>query len=336
MSRAHLPILGGNMLRLAKPLLALGLTLASFSSTAQTYPTRPITMIVPFAPGGTTDVLARIVAEAMGQQLGQNVIVENVGGAGGRTGTERVIRVTPDGYTILFANMGPMAASKALFKDQRYDPRTDLAPIGIVSDVPMIIAASKKSGVTDLKTFLGRMKEQGVAVTFGTAGYGATSDLAPNLLLHLTKFKATIVPYQGAGPAIRDLTGGFVDGVIDQTATLLPLDQGGAVKALAVSGGARIPQAPTLPTFAEAGLPDFTMTVWNAIAAPQATPPAILERLVAALDASLDGPVVQKRFEELAVPVPPKSARGPKPLAALVSVEVERWATVFKEAQAKP
>jgi len=321
------------MLRLAKPLLALGFALASFSSVAQTYPTRPISMIVPFAAGGTTDVLARIVAEAMGQQLGQNVIVENIGGAGGRTGTERVIRAAPDGYTILFGNMGPMAASKALFKDQRYDPRSDLAPIGLVSDVPMVIAASKKSGVTDLKTFVARMKEKGDAVTFGTAGYGATSDMAPNLLLHLTKLKATIVPYQGAGPAIRDLTGGFVDAVIDQTVTLLPLDQGGAVKALAVSGPKRIPQAPDLPTFAEAGLPEFGMTVWNAIGVPKATPQPIVQKLVAALDASLSAPGVQKRFDDLAVPVPVVEMRGPAALQKLVEAEVERWAAVFKNVE---
>lgn len=193
--------------------LAAAAVLAVAPSTAQTYPTRPITMLVPFAAGGTTDVLARILAEDMGKTLGQNVIVENVGGAGGRSGTERVIRGEPDGYTILFGNMGPMAASKALFKDQRYDPRTDLAPVGLVADVPMVIAASKKSGMADLKSFIAKIKAEGDKVTFGTAGFGATSDLAPRLLLHLSGLKSTVVPYKGAGPAIQDLIGGFVDGV---------------------------------------------------------------------------------------------------------------------------
>ena len=321
--------------RLAVSLLALApalvVALPTLPAAADTYPSRPITMVVPFAPGGTTDVLARIVAEAMEKSLGQNVLVENVGGAGGRTGTERVVKATPDGYTILFANMGPMAASRALFKDQRYDPRTDLAPVGLVADVPMVMAASKKSGITDLKSFIALIKEKGDGVTFGSAGYGATSDMAPNLLLHLTGLKATIVPYQGAGPAIRDLMGGFVDAVIDQTATLLPLDRSNSVKALAVTGPARLPQAPDLPTFVEAGVPEFSMTVWNAISVPKGTPQPVIDRLVAALDASFDSPRLKQRFYDLAVPVPPAEARGPAPLQKLVDAEVERWAAVFKD-----
>jgi tripartite-type tricarboxylate transporter receptor subunit TctC len=311
--------------------LAAAVTLAIAPAAAQTYPARPVTMLVPFAPGGTTDVLARILAEEMGKALGQNVIVENVGGAGGRIGTERVTRGEPDGYTVLFGNMGPMAASRALFKDQRYDPRTDLAPIGLVADVPMVIAASKKSGVADLKAFVARVKAQGDKVTFGTAGFGATSDLAPRLLLHLSGLKATIVPYKGAGPAIQDLLGGFVDGVIDQTATLLPLHAAGSVTALAVTGDSRLPQAPDVPTFAEAGLPDFGMKVWNALAVHKDTSPAIVARLVAALDTSLSSDFVAKRFEGLAVPVPPAAIRGPAHLGQLVKAEVERWEAVLKD-----
>lgn len=315
--------------------LLLGLmaaaTLAIAPVSAQSYPTRPVTMLVPFAAGGTTDVLARILAEEMGKALGQNIVVENVGGAGGRTGTERVIRGEPDGYTVLFGNMGPMAASRALFKDQRYDPRTDLAPIGLVADVPMVMAASKKSAVADLKSFVAKVKAEGDKVTFGTAGFGATSDLAPRLLLHLSGLKATIVPYKGAGPAIQDLIGGFVDGVIDQTATLLPLHASGTVTALAVTGDSRLPQAPDVPTFAEAGLPDFGMKVWNALAVHKDTNPAIVARLVAALDQSLSSDFVRTRFEGLAVPVPPASVRGPAHLDRLVKAEVERWEAVLKD-----
>ena len=305
--------------------------LALAPATAQTYPTRPVTMLVPFAAGGTTDVLARILAEEMGRVLGQNVIVENVGGAGGRSGTERVIRGEPDGHTILFGNMGPMAASRALFKDQRYDPRSDLAPVGLVADVPMVMAASKKSGAAELKAFVAKIKAEGDKVTFGTAGFGATSDLAPRLLLHLSGLKATIVSYRGAGPAIQDLIGGFVDGVIDQTATLLPLHAAGSVTALAVTGESRLPQAPDVPTFAEAGLPDFGMKVWNALAVHKDTSPAIIARLVAALDTSLSSDFVKKRFEDLAVPIPPPAIRGPAHLDQLVKTEVGRWETVLKD-----
>ncbi len=170
-----------------------------------------------------------------------------------------------------------MAASKALFRDQRYDPRTDLVPVGLVADVPMVMAASNASGITDVKGLVARLKAKPDGATFGSAGYGATSDMAPNLLLHQTGLKATIVPYQGSGPAIRDLMGGFVDVVIDQTATLLPLDKAGSVKALAVSGPARLPQAPNVPTFTEAGMPEFAMTVWNAISVPKGTPQPIVD-----------------------------------------------------------
>ncbi|MET3893026.1 tripartite-type tricarboxylate transporter receptor subunit TctC [Bosea sp. OAE506] len=311
--------------------LAAAAALAIAPAAAQSYPNRPVTMLVPFAPGGTTDVLARILAEEMGKVLGQNVIVENVGGAGGRSGTERVTRGEPDGHMVLFGNMGPMAASRALFKDQRYDPRTDLAPIGLVADVPMVMAASKKSAVADLKAFIAKAKAEGDKVTFGTAGFGATSDLAPRLLLHQSGLKATIVPYKGAGPAIQDLIGGFVDGVIDQTATLLPLHAAGSVTALAVTGDSRLPQAPDVPTFAEAGLPEFGMKVWNALAVHKDTSPAIVARLVAALDKSLSSDFVRTRFEGLAVPVPPASVRGPAHLDRLVKAEVERWEAVLKD-----
>jgi tripartite-type tricarboxylate transporter receptor subunit TctC len=320
-------------MRLMARLCAIAVLLWPGALLAQSYPTRPVTMVVPFAPGGTTDVLARIVAEAMGADLGQNVIVENVGGAGGRTGTERVVRARADGYTIMFGNMGPMAASKALFKESRYDPRSDLAPIGLVADVPMVIAASNKSGIQKLETLLARLREPDSKVAFGTAGYGATSDMAPRLLLHQTRLKATIVPYQGAGPALRDLTGGFVDAVIDQTVTILPMQQGGTARALAVSAPQRLPQAPDLPTFAEAGLPEFKMAVWNAISAPKDTPQPIIDRLVASLDKALDAPGVQKRFAELAVPVPPSEARGPGALQKLVDAEVERWGEIFRDVE---
>jgi tripartite-type tricarboxylate transporter receptor subunit TctC len=312
-------------------LAACALLLPLAPALAQTSPRRPVRIVVPFAPGGTTDVLARIIADAMGRELGQNVIVENVGGAGGRTGTERVVKSPADGYTLLFGNTGPMAASKALFAEMRYDPRSDLAPVGLVADVPMVIAVSKKSGITDLKSFLARLAQPGDLVTFGSAGFGATSDMAANLLMHETKLKATVVRYQGSGPAIRDLTGGFIDAVIDQTVTLLPLDQGGSVTALAISGPSRVPQAPNLPTFTEAGLPKFKMTVWNAISAPKDTPPEIIAKVSAALDASLDTPFVKTRFDELAVPVPPKEARGPQALRTLVDAEVEVWTAVFKD-----
>lgn len=322
------------MLRLASVVAAFASAVAV--AGAQDYPSGPVTMVVPFAPGGTTDVLARIVAPAMAAHLGQNVLVENVGGAGGRIGTQQVIRAEPDGQVITFGNMGPLAAAMGVFDDMDYDPRTDLAPVGLVADVPMVLAASKASGVETLDAFIEKLRAEGEAVNFGTAGIGATSDLAPALFLSLTGLSGTRIPYQGAGPAIVDLQAGMMDAVIDQTVTMIPIELGDQGTALAVSGNERQPQIPDVPTFAEAGVPEFDMTVWNAVAAPVGTPEAVIERLAEAIDAALADPGVQARFEQLGVPVPPQDVRGPKALGALIAGEVERWeATLANETAAR-
>ncbi len=322
------------MLRLASVVAAFAGAVAV--AGAQDYPSGPVTMVVPFAPGGTTDVLARIVAPAMAAHLGQNVLVENVGGAGGRIGTQQVIRAEPDGQVITFGNMGPLAAAMGVFDDMDYDPRTDLAPVGLVADVPMVLAASKASGVETLDAFIEKLRAEGEAVNFGTAGIGATSDLAPALFLSLTGLSGTRIPYQGAGPAIVDLQAGMMDAVIDQTVTMIPIELGDQGTALAVSGNERQPQIPDVPTFAEAGVPEFDMTVWNAVAAPVGTPEAVIERLAEAIDAALADPGVQARFEQLGVPVPPQDVRGPQALGALIAGEVERWeATLANETAAR-
>lgn len=310
---------------------ALGVMMMWGQAQAQGYPNRTISIVVPFAAGGTTDILARILAESLSRNLGQSVIIENVGGAGGRTGTERVVRAAADGYTILLGNMGPMAASRGLFRETRYNPKTDLQPIGLVAVVPMVLAVSKASGITNLKDMIAAVRAKGEGFSFGSAGFGATSDMAATLFVHLLGTKATIIPYQGSGPAIRDLTGGFVNAVIDQTATMLSLHQGQQVRAIAVSGPARVEQAPDIPTFTEGGLPAFTMTVWNAVSVPKDTPKPVVERLVKALDAALDDPALRKRFTDIAVPVPPKDQRGPTVLGKLIDVEVDRWAEIFKD-----
>lgn len=323
------------MLRLAT-ILAAALVGTAPAALAQDYPSGPVTMIVPFAPGGTTDVLARIVAPAMAAHLGQNVLVENVGGAGGRIGTQQVIRAEPDGQVIVFGNMGPLAAAMGVFDDMEYDPRTDLAPVGLVADVPMVLAASKASGVETLEDFVEKLRAEGEAVNFGTAGIGATSDLAPALFLSLTGLSGTRIPYQGAGPAIVDLQAGMMDAVIDQTVTMIPIELGDQGTALAVSGTERQPQIPDVPTFAEAGVPEFDMTVWNAVAAPVGTPEDVIADLAEAIDVALADPDVQARFEQLGVPVPPQEARGPEALKALVASEVDRWqATLADEAVAQ-
>lgn len=311
--------------------LALGLAISiTGAALAQDqFPKGPIKMVVPFPPGGTTDVLARIVAPAMAAHLGQNVLVENVGGAGGRIGTLQVIRSDPDGQTITFGNMGPMAAAMGVFDDMDYDPRTDLVPVGLVADVPMVLATSKASGIETLDAFIEKLRADGEAVNFGTGGIGATSDLAPALLLSLTGLSGTRVPYQGAGPAIVDLQAGMMDAVIDQTVTMIPIELGDQGTALAVSGSQRQPQIPDVPTFAEAGIPEFDMTVWNAIAVPPGTPDAVIAKIAEAIDVALADETVQARFEQLGVPIPDEDARGPEALKALISSEFERWETIL-------
>lgn len=300
---------------------------------AQTaWPQRTITLIVPSAPGGTLDALARFFAQAMAPSLGRSVVVENVSGAGGLIGMQRVTRAEPDGHTIAFGNMGVLAAFVALNPSSGYDPRRDLAPIGMTAHVPMVLATSPSSGVTDLKALLDRIRERGEGATFGTAGQGTTSHLAPALLLQLTGLKATLVSYRGAGPAMNDLAAGVVDAVIDQTVTMIPAHRGRTAVALAVSGTQRVPQIPDVPTFAEAGVPTFDLVVWNAIAAPKGTPQPVIDRLAAAIETAQGDPELRRRLAELAAVAPAPQERGPEPLRARIAADAERWIAVVEAA----
>ncbi len=319
-----------------RSLLAMAATAASAPARAQTgggaWPQRTITLVVPSAPGGTLDALARFFAQAMSPALGRAVVVENVGGAGGLIGMQRGARAEPDGHTIVFGNMGVMAASVALNPDAGYDPRRDLAPVGMAAHVPMVLAASPQSGLRDLQELLARIRERGEGVTFGTAGLGTTSHLAPALLMHLTGLKATLVSYRGVGPAMNDLAAGVVDAVIDQTVTMIPAHRGRTAVALAVSGAGRVPQIQEVPTFAEAGVPAFDLVVWNAIAAPRGTPPAVVERLAAAVEAALADEELRRRLSELAAVPPAPEERGPEPLRRRIASDVERWTAIVQAA----
>ncbi|TDR90371.1 Bug family tripartite tricarboxylate transporter substrate binding protein [Enterovirga rhinocerotis] len=302
---------------------------------AQAYPSRPITIVVAYAPGGTTDVLARIMAKAMTAQLGQSVIVENVGGAGGTTGTQRVVRAEPDGYTLTIGNMGSFAANVSLYPNLSFDPRKDLAPIGLIATIPMVVSASKKSGITDMAGFLKRLREKEGSVNIGTAGIGSTSHLAAVAFQHVTKTKATLVNYRGSGPSITDLVAGVVDVVFDQTVTMIPMHKGGSVTAFGVSSKARIAQLPDVPTFIEGGVSEFDLSVWNAMMAPKGTPPEIVAKLEAALSASLDDPEVKQRFSDLAAPAPEAAERGAAHLGKLVARDVDRLGDIVRAAGVK-
>ncbi|ONG49529.1 ABC transporter substrate-binding protein [Pseudoroseomonas deserti] len=313
---------------------ALGLAAATAAApaAAQDFPARAVTMVVPYAPGGSTDVLGRILARGMGKALGQTVVVENQGGAGGSIGTQRVVRANADGYTLVFGNTGPLAANVALYPSLGYDPRSDLAPIGLGASNPMVIAASNRSGVRTLDALLGRLRSLKGEATFGNAGAGSTSHLAAALFLQITGTQATAVGYRGVGPAMTDLTAGVIDALIDQTLTMIPAHRGQQVVALAVATPQRLPQLPDVPTFAEAGVGQFNMAVWNALLAPAATPAPVVARLVRALDAALDDAEVRARLGELAAVLPEGEARGPEPLRQLIASEVERWGVTIREA----
>src|SRR5215207_11444743 len=308
---------------------ALTVIMLSDPAGAQDYPTRPISFVVPSSPGGTTDALARIIARAISANLGKTVIVENAGGAGGTIGTQRVVRADPDGYTLTFGNMGSLAANVSLYPNLSFDPRKDLTPVGLAATVPMVLSASKKSGVGDLAGFVKKLREKGDAVNFGTSGPGSTGHLAAVTFLHVTKTKATLVTYRGAGPAINDLVAGVVDAVIDQTVTMIPQHTGGSVSALAVSSKARLAQIPDVPTFAEAGVPEFDLTVWNAIAAPRGTPPAIIQRLEKSLRMAVNDPEVRRRFVDLAAEAPTPDAQGAEALGKVIATDVDRLAHII-------
>lgn len=318
--------------RLATMGFAFAIVLAGGPALADTFPTRPLTLIVPAGPGGTTDVLARIIAQAMSKPLGQTVIVENVGGAGGTVGTQRAARAQPDGYTLNIGNMGTLAANVSLYPKLNLDPRRDFEPIGVVAHVPMILSASKKSGFRDLRAFLDHMRGNPGKVNFATPGLGSTGHLAPTLLLQQTGAKAELVAYRGAGPALNDLLSGTMDAVIDQTVTLIPAHQGGTATALAVTSKARLPQIPEVPTFAEAGLPSFDMIVWNAIVAPKGTPGPVLDKLVSALSAALEDPEVARRYADLAAQSPASAERRPEVLGKLIAADVDRWTGIIQAA----
>ena len=309
---------------------AIAAIVFAHAASAESFPSRPITLVVAAAAGGTTDVLARIVARRMSEDLGQSVVVENVTGGGATVGTRRVVRADADGYTLIFGNMGSLAANFWLFPNLGFDPRQDLAAVGLVAIVPMVLSVSKKSGIHDLAGLIAALKAKPGALNFGHAGPGTTTHLAAITFLHVTGTQAHDIPYRGSGPAINDLVAGTIDAVIDQTVTMIPMHTGGSVTAIATSSASRLAQIPDVPTFAEAGVPAFDLTVWNAIAAPAATPRLVLDRLEASLKTSLADADLRHRFADLAADVPQPNQIGAEPLRRLIASDIERFGPIIQ------
>jgi len=315
-----------------KAILMLAALLAFQAQAA--YPERPITLIVPFAAGGPTDVVARIVGDNMSRTLGQQIVVENVTGAGGTTGTTRGAQATPDGYTIMMGHMGTHGAAPSVYPNLKYDPQKDFLPIGMAAGTPILIVARKNFPPKDLKEFIAHLKASSEKLNEAQAGVGSVSHTTCSLLNSLLGAKPTRVPYQGTGPALNDLVGGQVDYMCDQIVNLTPQIQAGSIKAYAIATEKRSPALPDVPTTKEAGLPEFQVSAWNAMFAPKGTPPEVVAKLNAALVKALDDETTRKRLLELGADIPDKAGRSPEALQKLVASEVARWGKVLKVASA--
>ena len=320
-------------LTLAGTLAAAGLA-ATGAQAQGAYPQRPITMIVPFAAGGPTDVIARIVGENMSRTLGQQILIENVAGAGGTTGISRAAQAQPDGYTIMMGHMGTHGAAPALYPNLKYDPTKDFEPIGLVAGTPILIVARKDFPAANLKEFVARLKDPAAKVRQAHAGVGSVSFTTCTLLTSQLGVKNIVAAYRGTGPALNDLVGGQVDYMCDQIVNLVEQINAGTIKAYAIATAERSPALPDVPTTQEAGLPEYQVSAWNALFAPRGTPKEILAKLNEALAKAVDDDATRKRLLELGSVLADKAGRSPEALANLVKSEVARWTPILKAAGA--
>jgi len=314
---------------------AATLPVISRTARAQAYPARPITLIVPFPPGGSTDVGARIVADHMSRTLGQQVVVQNVSGAGGTTGSTRAMRSDPDGYTLLMGQMGTHAAAVALYPNLAYRPDVDFEPIGMVTAFPLIVAARKDFPAQDFKEFIAYVKSNDTKLNQAHAGVGSIFFTSCLLLNSILGAKPTLVPFNGGAPAMNALVAGQVDYMCADIVTGGPQLEPGKIKVYAIASAARNPAMPNVPTTNEAGLPAFQASAWNGLFAPKSTPQPILDSLVDALDKALDDEATRKRLGVLGGDIPEKPNRGPQPFLALVKSEIARWSPIIKAANVK-
>jgi putative tricarboxylic transport membrane protein len=301
------------------------------AAAAQEYPTRTINIVVPFAPGGPTDTVTRLVGQAMGKSLGQTMIVENVAGAGGTIGVEKVARAKPDGYTLLLMHIG-ISTAPSLYRSLPFDPVKDLEPVGLVTNVPMTVIGNKDFAPKDMKELIAYVKANKDKVTYANAGVGAASHLCGMLLMTAMQTDVTTVPYKGTAPAMTDVLGGQVNFMCDQTTNTTPQIKGGKVKAYAVTTKQRLKTMPDVPTVDESGLKGFEVTVWHGIWAPHGTPKPIIDKLAKALQAALRDPAIVARFAELGTEPVPQDQATPAALGAHLKSEIAKWAPIIKKA----
>lgn len=321
------------MRRVVLAVLAATLALAAPAS-AEKYPSRPITIIVPFAAGGPSDAMARILAERMKITLGETLLVENVTGAGGSIGVGRAVRSAPDGYTISFGHLGTHVANGAIYK-LGYDLVTDLEPVALLPSNPMIIVSKNAVPATSLKEFLAWLKAQPKPPTAGTAGAGSGSHIAGLYFENVTGIKLQYVPYRGTAPAMNDLVAGQIDLIVDQTSNSIAQVRAGNIRAYAVTDDKRVASAADIPTVDEAGLPGFHMTLWSGLWVPKDTPREIVAKLNAATVEALNDPTVRKQLENLGLQMPPKNQLTPDALGAWQKAEIAKWWPMIRDANVK-
>ena len=313
----------------------LVLACLSISASFAAYPDKQVTMIIPYAPAGSTDVLGRILAQVLSRELGQPVVVDNSGGAGGTIGAAKVTNAKPDGYTILFHNMA-QASAPAIYAKLPYDPSKDFSPIGLVADVPMVLVARRDFPAESLQGFIDYVKANPGKVNFANAGVGATSNLCEVLMKSTLSASWTSVSYKGTGPALNDLLAGQVDVICDQPASTLQHIRAGNLKALSVATKERISSLPMIPTFSQSGMPGFQLSVWHGLYAPKDTPKIVIDRFVKALNVALKDPVLVGRFNEMDAAVATPTMANPAALSQFLVTDIERWKIAMKNAGVKP
>jgi tripartite-type tricarboxylate transporter receptor subunit TctC len=313
--------------------LLLAASIAGQGALAQTpaYPTRPITIIVPFAAGGPTDVLARVLGQRMSQSLGQQIIVEDVTGAGGTLGAARAAKAAPDGYTMVMGNLGTHAASVGLYKNLPYDPRTDFEPVILASTTPMVLLAKNDLPVKTLQDVIAYA--HGHSMTCGSAGVGSISHLTLLLFDKLAHAKLQHVPYRGSSQVVNDLLGGQIDSTFDQIINASPHIIAGDVRAIAVTGRTHAAAIPDVPTTAEAGLPELDTIAWSALFLPKGTPKAIIDRVNAAAREAMADEAVAAQLAKLGSDLPPPDARTSEALGKLVRSEIDKWTPLIAAAE---
>jgi tripartite-type tricarboxylate transporter receptor subunit TctC len=306
------------------------LLVATSMALAQDYPAKPMTMIIPFAAGGPTDVLGRVMAQRMSEILAQQVIVENVGGAGGMTGAKRVADAAPDGYTFVLGTVGTQAQSQTMYKRPLYHAATDFAPVALIAEVPIVLITRNDLPVNNLQEFIAYGKANQGKMQYGSAGAGSATHLGCVLLNYLIGVDITHVPYRGTGPAMQDLQGGRIDYLCEIVSTAKPQIDGGTVKAIAIMTKERSPALPNVPTGLEQGVPNLEAYTWNAIFLPKGTPADIVKKLNDATVEAMKTPGVRERLEALGAVIVPEDRATPEYLDLFVKREIDKWAGPIK------